>query len=317
MASYNGERFVGEQLQSFIDQSRQPDELVICDDGSTDSTVAIAEEFARTAPFPVHVHRNPQNLGYARNFERAIGLCSGDIIFLSDQDDVWFRTKLATVTGVFAAHSDVLVVANDQILTDGELAHTGITKLQNLEAVGRDGNSLIEGCCTAIRRDWAERLFPFPPGADPLIQSVNLSHDNWINELSILLNVRRLIREPLQFFRRTGENTTSWVLSEPRRPRLRDIVRGRSGTAPTESWARRIAVLDLYERFLTTTDPLPGDRDAALRRLTHERTSLEQRINLAGLPRLRRLPSVLRLWRRGGYRYFERGLSVVNDLIRV
>jgi glycosyltransferase involved in cell wall biosynthesis len=87
MASYNGGRFIGRQLQSFANQSLLPSQLVICDDGSSDDTVAIVEEFAARAPFDVQLVINPERLGYNRNFAKAIGLCTGDLIFLSDQDD--------------------------------------------------------------------------------------------------------------------------------------------------------------------------------------------------------------------------------------
>src|SRR4051812_44291759 len=89
MGAYNGEAFIGEQLASIAGQSKLPIELVICDDASTDSTVNRIEEFARAAPFPIRTYRNEANLGVAGNFGRAIGLCNGDLIALSDQDDVW------------------------------------------------------------------------------------------------------------------------------------------------------------------------------------------------------------------------------------
>src|SRR5512140_3115663 len=74
LCSYNGERYLGEQLRSIGCQTRVPDELVVVDDGSSDATEVIVRDFAREAPFPVRWHRNAQNLGVARNFERAIGL---------------------------------------------------------------------------------------------------------------------------------------------------------------------------------------------------------------------------------------------------
>src|SRR5437588_7313199 len=94
MCTYNGARFLREQLDSFAAQSRLPDEVVICDDGSTDGTADIVRTFASGAPFPVHFHVNEPRLGITRNFERAAGLCTGSIIFFSDQDDVWLPDKL-------------------------------------------------------------------------------------------------------------------------------------------------------------------------------------------------------------------------------
>ena len=82
MATYDGARFVAEQLASFAAQTRLPDELVVTDDGSTDGTLEIVERFAATAPFAVHIHRNPARLGYTLNFSEAVSKCEGEIIFL-------------------------------------------------------------------------------------------------------------------------------------------------------------------------------------------------------------------------------------------
>lgn len=94
MCTYNGADFLAEQLNSLRAQSRLPDELVVCDDGSTDATLSILENFSAQASFPVYIHRNPTTLGACKNFIKAIGLCGGDFIALSDQDDIWQPNKL-------------------------------------------------------------------------------------------------------------------------------------------------------------------------------------------------------------------------------
>src|SRR5215467_4239016 len=101
LCTYNGSRFLQEQLGSIGSQSRPPDELVICDDGSSDDTVDIIKRFALNAPFPVKLEVNASNLGSTKNFELAVSLCCGDVIALSDQDDVWDATKLAKIERVF------------------------------------------------------------------------------------------------------------------------------------------------------------------------------------------------------------------------
>lgn len=317
MATYNGARFLREQLDSFVDQTRHPDELVICDDGSSDETLAIAENFATTAPFPVIIERNGKRLGYSRNFERAISLCSGEIIFLSDQDDAWFPNKIATVAAEFARLSDVQVVVNDHILTDAELGHSGLTKLGNLKRVGKNSDALIEGCSTAFRRSWGRMLFPIPREADPMIDARDLSHDRWLNELTLLLGLRAVVPKPLQFFRRTGENATSWIISEPRPVGFLQTARARLPIAPTGAWMRRMAVLNMYEKFLIShRDQLPLGIETALAALEREAFSLEQRLAIARMTPLKRLRAVWRLWRSGGYNYFERWMSAASDLAR-
>jgi glycosyltransferase involved in cell wall biosynthesis len=317
MATFNGAAYLREQLDSFARQQRLPDELVVTDDGSTDATLQILDEFAASAPFPVRVHRNPRRLDYSRNFERAISLCTGDLIFLSDQDDVWFPEKIEVVVAELAERPDVEVVVNDQILTDAMLNHSGLTKLGNLRRLGKTTDGLIEGCCTAFRRRWGETLFPILQEAEPLLESRDLSHDRWLNELAILLNVRSVVRRPLQFFRRTGGNATSWIVSEPRRTGPWQLVEGRLPSPPTDAWERRMAVLDFYGDWLRThRDEVPGHLEGALRAIAHERESVQQRTALAGMRRLPRVGAVWRLWRSGGYRYFERWMSAANDLTR-
>jgi len=95
MCTYNGARFLCEQLESIAAQTRLPDEMVICDDVSADESAEIVRNFAKNACFPVRVEVNERNLGSIKNFEKAIGLCQGEIIALADQDDVWKDHKLS------------------------------------------------------------------------------------------------------------------------------------------------------------------------------------------------------------------------------
>jgi hypothetical protein len=104
MAVYNGERFLPEQLDSLLRQTRLPDELVVSDDASTDATVEVVREFATHAPFPVKLIPNDQNVGCTKNYDRAIGQCTGEIIFMCDCDDVWHPERIAVTEETFAAY---------------------------------------------------------------------------------------------------------------------------------------------------------------------------------------------------------------------
>ena len=90
--------------------------MVVCDDCSEDNTLGILNEFSKSAPFPVKIFVNQQNLGYSQNFEKALSLCTGDIVFLSDQDDAWFPMKLETVIAEFAQNTKTKVIVNDMII---------------------------------------------------------------------------------------------------------------------------------------------------------------------------------------------------------
>ena len=97
MATYNGERFLEEQLRSLGEQTTLPDELVVCDDTSTDRTPQILAQFAKRASFPVKLFTNDQRLGWRKNFLKAARLCTSEYIAFCDQDDVWLKEKLAVV----------------------------------------------------------------------------------------------------------------------------------------------------------------------------------------------------------------------------
>jgi hypothetical protein len=112
MATYNGARFLEPQLASIAAQTRLPDELVVCDDQSSDESVEIVERFSARAPFEVRVVRNPERLGFAENFLKAARLSRGDVIAWSDQDDVWMPEKLAVCARELENDDGVLLVVH-------------------------------------------------------------------------------------------------------------------------------------------------------------------------------------------------------------
>lgn len=100
MCTYNGSRFVAEQLRSIASQTLAPAELIVCDDASTDNTPEIVKKFSAEAPFRVRVFSNDKTLGVTKNFEKAIQICEGNVIALSDQDDIWKPHKLERLSTV-------------------------------------------------------------------------------------------------------------------------------------------------------------------------------------------------------------------------
>lgn len=156
MATYNGERYIREQLESIAHQKLQPLELVVTDDGSTDVTLQITADFARSAPFPVRVFRNETRLGYADNFLKAASLCRGDLIAFSDQDDIWIENKLSVCSGFFG-NPEVLLVAHSgwTLLESGTRGH----RFPNFSRTKMPGPALndplafVNGFAIVIRRD--------------------------------------------------------------------------------------------------------------------------------------------------------------------
>ena len=119
LCTYNGETYIREQIESILDQTLSVDEIVVCDDGSTDHTLSIIESLRESTKTDIRIHRNKTNLGVCANFQKAVDLCKGDIIFLSDQDDVWHLDKVETVVGYFNLHRQKQVVFTDGQLIDG------------------------------------------------------------------------------------------------------------------------------------------------------------------------------------------------------
>ncbi len=191
MCTYNGAPHLATQMESFVQQTLLPDELVICDDGSTDATLEVIEGFRRSAPFAVRVFRNEQNLGYAKNFERAIELCTGDLIALSDQDDVWYSQKLATLAALFEADAELGGVFSNIDVLDPELRPTGRTLWRSIgftpgeQAAFRRGRAtdvlfrknVVTGMALIFRSELRDKLLPIPQG---------WSHDAWLAFMLVL-----------------------------------------------------------------------------------------------------------------------------------
>src|SRR6266481_2285252 len=205
MATFNGDKFLPQQLESFLAQTKLPDELVVCDDGSSDETLQILEAFSREAPFAVHVHRNLQNIGHVGNFGKALSLCTGEIIFLSDQDDVWFPNKIERVARVFDAFEDVLLVINNAEITDKHLEPSGLTQVGQIRGAGLTLDHFVNGSCSAMSARLLAIMLPIPREAP--------AHDNWIHKLAGAMGVRRIVDEVLQYYRRHDESTSKSPIS--------------------------------------------------------------------------------------------------------
>ncbi|TCV79101.1 glycosyltransferase family 2 protein [Sulfurirhabdus autotrophica] len=308
---HNGERYLAEQLESFLSQTCPPYELVACDDASEDATQTIIEAFATRAPFPVRFHRNPIKLGVNANFERAIRLCQGDVIILSDQDDVWLPHKLEVFDKVFMATPEIGWAYCDANVVSDSLQPFGYTMWERVsftrreQKVGRKGNIfkvllkhyVVAGAAMAFRANLRERLFPVPAG---------WAYDAWLAVLAAAFARCALIEEPLQLYRQHSSNavgarrksTTQQICEALRVDRKRyyreELVR----------WSQ------LMERITAVHAPASA-REALIAKLVH----LERRASLPDR-RLLRLPKITAELISGGYhRYARNWGSVAFDLL--
>jgi glycosyltransferase involved in cell wall biosynthesis len=207
MCTYNGEAYLNDQLVSVGKQTQQPDEVIICDDGSTDDTLQILAQFSKKAPFPVRVYRNEQRLGPTKNFERAISLCSGDFLFLSDQDDVWVPEKVDRVLRSFTNNPDAGYVFSDALIVDEMLRPIGYSMWQSIRFTQRQRrqfeqgkqpeillkHNVVTGATMALRAGLKSIILPIPEEA---------IHDEWIALLASSIGMYGVfIEEPLVQYR--------------------------------------------------------------------------------------------------------------------
>lgn len=318
MTTFNGADHLSEQLESFRAQTRPPDQLVVCDDGSSDSTVAILEQFAASAPFQVEIVRNSMNLGHERNFGQAIDLCRGDIIFLADQDDAWFPDKLETVETAFAEQPDVLLLVNDVAITNDKLVPTGRTVLGQTRAagvLGPNGKSLTLGCATAFRSQLRKLISPVPP--------LDYGHDSWIHDFTEMVGGRRVLPKVLQFYRRHDANASNWAFNGTARASPFVMMRPSAGRDLSPEYAKRIRALSL---MLERVEALGRNKFSELRTsrgydeviadLERAVEAVERRSGVFRKGRHSRKLLALQLLARGDYRYFLGWRSFVKDLIR-
>ena len=223
MCVYNGERFLREQLASLVAQSVKPYELVVCDDKSSDESLTIIRKFAETAPFTVHIYENIRNLGYVKNFEKATQLCSGDIVFLCDQDDVWHPQKIERCVSAFQSEPDVGLVLHDFNWVDergaaypGPIERYGEDKLLAADlpqAFKRDSIEVFMlpyprawcGCMMAFRRLFVSDIVPIFPGK---------GHDDWILKLLAAISQVRFLDQVLIDYRIHSTNVNGRDVSQ-------------------------------------------------------------------------------------------------------
>lgn len=214
MATYNGERYILDQLNSFKDQTLLPDEVIITDDKSTDNTLCLIKEFSKSAPFRVKVHENTDNLGYTQNFNKALSLCKGSLVFLSDQDDVWFDTKIEYMVNLAGKNPLKSVFMCDAEFTDDELQPSGVTKQEQLSNLGIGVNRFVMGCCILVRKDFLNDILPIPKQFK--------GHDNWIANIADRFNKRLVDKKVLQYYRRHHTNESLSLANKIEKVTVRD-----------------------------------------------------------------------------------------------
>lgn len=201
MAAYKGEKYIIRQLDSILKQLREDDEVIIVDDCSTDNTINIIGEINDRR---VKVYKNEYNLGFLATFEKSINLSTGEIIFLSDQDDIWMDNKVERVLEIFKMnkadivfHDAIIIDENENVLyrSFSELRKISTSALKNFIF-----NSYT-GCCMAFRSKVKDSILPIPADA--------IYHDRWIGIMGSLFNMKiEFMEEKLIYYVRHGNNVS-------------------------------------------------------------------------------------------------------------
>lgn len=316
MCTYNGARFVGEQLHSILAQSSPADQIVISDDGSTDDTLDIVRaELAATGSVSsdVMILENLSPLGVTQNFEQAILAGAGDLVVLSDQDDIWEPDRLMRARAEFAARPELLLLYSDASLVDeaGEpLGHSLFDAIEFTTEEQREvrrGHALdvllrrnvVTGATVVFRRSLLDVAVPFPG---------SWVHDEWLAILAAITGVVDFLDDLLVNYRQHGSNeigvtkpTMATRLDKLREPRLERNRRLLSRAEALQEWT--LALGDEVPEWMS---------DLVRRKVAHERF----RSDLPEVRMLRLLP-ILRESVFGGYRRFGRARNdILRDLVQ-
>lgn len=200
IATYNGEKYLREQIDSILNQLHDDDEIIVSDDGSTDSTIQILESYQDDR---IRIFVNTGIHGVNANFENALANATGEYIFLSDQDDVWLPGK---VEACIEALKDADCVVHDCFVTDQNLQVTGDSFFKERNSGKGFWKNIYKntylGCCMAFKKDIIADVLPIP-------KTTAFFHDNWIGCMADLKY--RLVFIPFKgiLFRRHGNNTSS------------------------------------------------------------------------------------------------------------
>ncbi|NHO32778.1 glycosyltransferase [Acetobacter fallax] len=310
MATFNGTRYIGEQLESLRQQTFLPAELVVCDDRSSDDTIAKIEVFAKTAPFPVRIYVNEVRLGFRGNFMKAAHLCCSDLIAFCDQDDHWYPEKLSRCVEVFQDESILLVHHEARIVQAGKILSDRLDLLLDKNPVVEQLRSRpwLNPCgFTMVFQASLKKYESFWQSSIDLYHlNEKDTHDGWYFFLATSLGRTAFIEQSLADYRQHGSNAYGWNNRRARTmsERLTCLISNRSERLRAPAITARCR-RDIFRRALSEPGQ-SGPDTIALQRAERCWSQLEKFCSL----RLRvyenqtillRLEACLKLLRLGAY----------------
>jgi glycosyltransferase involved in cell wall biosynthesis len=210
LATYNGEMYIYDLLESIREQLRLPDELVIYDDCSTDATVNIVRKFAATVTFPVHIFINEKNVGFRQNFYNAISACSFELIALCDQDDIWQPEKISGCLRVFEENS-VDAVVHGYTVVDKDLKYLRFIRPAKKSTIQEpyEGSYLncYVGFSVVFRADLLKGFDYLSRPVDPNFPKYQMAHDQWIALILFSKGRTYILPKSLVMYRQHEKNS--------------------------------------------------------------------------------------------------------------
>ena len=199
IATYNGEKYIQEQLETIFPLLIEGDEVIISDDGSTDNTIDILNEYRKS--YPIYLVNGPQE-GFSSNFGNAVLHAKNDIIVFSDQDDIWAENKLNLIREAFEDDKLTTLLHNMATFRDHTLIDTEEIAIQYHPGVLRNFiKSCYWGCCMAVRREFVQRFLPF--------RKCCVGHDQLIGLMSEKFGKTAYINQKLIWHRLHQTNTSN------------------------------------------------------------------------------------------------------------
>jgi len=204
MATYNGAKYVLSQLTSILSQLSAYDEVIIVDDCSSDDTVQIIQSLNDTR---IKIFISTSNEGVVKSFEKALRMAGGELIFLSDQDDVWFDNKVAELVNIFSSEEVDLIVHDAVLVINGKANANTLFQFRNSSkgVIKNVVSNTYVGCCMAFNRKILNNILPIPA-------KIGILHDAWIGILANFYNYNILFHDKtLIYFIRHDNNASTLV----------------------------------------------------------------------------------------------------------
>lgn len=321
MCTHNGMEFIEEQLESILSQTRQPYELIISDDNSTDGTLDFATAYVKErknadlslSNLKFRAISNIPGLGVTKNFERAISFAQGELVALSDQDDIWITDRLQQVTQEFELNPHLVLIHSDAMLVNEHNESLNLTLFESLRASKKEldtinsanplkvflRRNLVTGATTIFRKELFHLAAPFPQ---------ELLHDEWLGLVASSTGKRiKVLRSPLIRYRQHSRNQVGASKLGIRHAIGRIVFPGKKRNEILFARAQAIS-----NHPAIVEKALPKSKISIQDKLEHEQVRSDYPAS-----RLKRFPLVLKEVKTNRYSQFGLGFQdVLRDLLQ-